>query len=410
MTDVIVVGAGAAGMAFSILAKRQNPNLEILLIESRDRVGKKLITTGNGRCNITNSDYDIMRYHGKNPQFANSALSGFPPAKQAEFFSSLGVLVDFEQDGRAYPLSGQASSVVDALRFALDELGVEVLTSTSVNKIKKSDNAFIVNTEGNDYYCHSVVIACGGIAGGKLGNESGYTLLKSLGHLILERRPSIVQIRTDLTFVKQLKGIKVTGNVSVLDNGNKLKTEFGEILFCEYGLSGPAILQLSRLISFNQTSEISLDFVPAYSEFDLVKMMLIRKSDLSLRPVSEFFTGFLNKRLGQVIAKYCEIDIRELVSDLTTKEIAVLAHTIKEFRIAAIGTTGMSNAQVTAGGADTDQFFDTTLMSKKTKGLFAIGEVLDIDGDCGGFNLSWSWASANAAANGVCKYIKELNK
>ena len=409
MTDVIVVGGGAAGMAFSILAKRKNPNLEILLIESFDRVGKKLITTGNGCCNITNSDCNITRYHGKNPQFAAAALLEFPPSKQAEFFSSLGVLVEFEEDGRAYPMSGQASSVVDALRFSLDELGVEVLTSTCVTKIKKSSNGFIVNTEQSEYSCRSVVVACGGIAGGKLGNESGYTLLKSLGHLILERRPSIVQLKTELTYVKQLKGIKVMANVSALDNEKKLKQEFGEVLFCDYGISGPAILQLSRLVSFNQANQISVDFVPSFSEFDLIKMLLVRKLNLAVRPVSEFFTGFLNKRLGQVIAKYCKIDILKSVADLSEKEIEVLAHTIKDFRIATIGTTGMSNAQVTAGGADSSQFFDTTLMSKKTNGLFAIGEVLDIDGDCGGFNLSWGWASANAAANGVCKYIKELN-
>jgi len=409
MTDVIVVGAGAAGMAFAILAKQKNPHLEILILEANDRVGKKLITTGNGRCNITNSDCDIMRYHGKNPQFAVAALSEFPPSKQAEFFSSLGVLVDFEQDGRAYPLSSQASSVVDALRFALDERHIEVLTSCVVKKIEKSNDVFIVSAN-DEYSCRSVIIACGGIAGGKLGNESGYTLLKSLGHLILERRPSIVQIKTELTFVKQLKGVKVMANASVLDKAQVVKTESGEILFCDYGLSGPAILQLSRLISFNKNCEISLDFIPQFSEFDLIKMLLVRKSDLGVRPVSEFFTGMLNKRLGQVVTKYCGIEISKSVFELTDKEIAVLAHTIKDFRIAALGTTGMSNAQVTAGGADTEQFFDTTLMSKSKDGLFAIGEVLDIDGDCGGFNLSWSWASANAAANGVCKYIKELNK
>jgi len=407
MTDVIIIGAGAAGMAFAVLAKLKTPNLKILILEANDRVGKKLITTGNGRCNITNSNCDIMRYHGKNPQFALAALSEFPPSKQAEFFSSLGVLVDFEQDGRAYPLSGQASSVVDALRFALDERNVEVLTSCVVKKIEKLNDVFIVSAE-KEYSCRSVVVACGGIAGGKLGNESGYALLESLGHVISECRPSIVQIKTELTFVKQLKGIKVMANCSVLVKGQIVKSEFGEILFCDYGISGPAILQLSRIVSFNKSCELSLDFTPQFSKFDLIKMLLVRKSDLGVRPMSEFFTGMLNKRLGQVIAKYCGIEISKKSYDLTTQEISALANAIKKFTIAILGTTGMSNAQVTAGGADTDQFFETTLMSKNVDGLFAIGEVLDIDGDCGGFNLSWSWSSANTAANGVCKYIKEL--
>lgn len=402
MRDVAVIGGGAAGMCFAVMLKQKLNDASVTVYEAADRVLKKVLITGNGRCNIANINLDASRYHG-DVDFAKKTLASFGFEAQKEFFYSIGVLFAQEDEGKVYPMSKQAGSVVDALRFAADEYGVELLTNSRVAEIKKTDNGFSVLCNGQKAEYKTVVIACGGKAGGKLGTEDGYTILKSFGHKIEKIFPAIVQLKTETELVRQLKGIKVMANVTLSKDGQS-RTEYGELLFTDYGISGPPVLQVSRLAR-GETATASLDLLPFMLAEDIRLEIIKRCKAHPSRQCAELFTGFLNKRLGQVLLKRCNIDLNGCLSDLTERQICVLAEKIKCWTLNVTGNGGFENAQVTAGGAQASQFFETC-MSKKAKGLFAIGEVLDVDGDCGGFNLSFAWASANAAANGVTGFLK----
>ena len=403
MTDTVIIGGGAAGLMTAVKLKEICPKSEVTVLESRDRVGKKLLVTGNGRCNISNIDLNASRYHGDS-DFAERIINNFDFDAQKSFFKGLGVLFCELEEGKVYPKSLQAGSVVDALRFRAEELGVKIVLNTKVTEVKRSADGFSVSAGGKETVCRTVVVATGGQAGGKLGSGDGYAILKSLGHKIENVFPSIVQIRTAPEVVRQLKGIKVMDDVT-LSSSAGTRTEYGEVLFCDYGLSGPPVLQVSRLAE-GENATVYLDVLPDMNENEIKKEVMRRAEIFQKRHLSELFAGFLNKRLGQVALKTAGLDINALCGVINEKTASKIAAILKNWEFKVVGTTGFENAQVTAGGAQTAQFFDTC-MSKKASGLFAVGEVLNVDGDCGGFNLAFCWASANAAALGLKEYLEK---
>ncbi len=404
MKKIAIIGGGAAGLALAVMLKRRASQYSVTVFEALDRVGKKLATTGNGRCNITNFNLNKDRYHGDS-DFAMSIIDEFDYIKQEKFFNSLGVLFVAPEDNRVYPKSLQAASVTDALRFSCADLGVEILTESKVQSVSKQQENFLVLVNGEKHKFDAVVVATGGCAGGKIATSDGYAILKGFGHKIEPCFPSIVQVKTETEMVRQLKGIKVDAKVNICcDNGEN--SAFGEVLFCEYGLSGPAVLQVSRLSNY-PNAVITLDLIPDMTEEEVCNEILFRKNTFKNRIVTELFAGFINKKLGQAVTKYCKINQSALLSDISEQDVVKLAHTLKSWSFKVTGNTGFANAQVTAGGASTSQFFGN-LMSKKVKGLFAVGEVLNVDGDCGGFNLAFAWSSANKAADGICEYFKTI--
>lgn len=401
MTDALIIGGGAAGLALAVMLKTDRPDLDVTVLERADRVGKKLATTGNGRCNITNTDLNPERYHGDR-DFAADILSGFGFEAQKAFFESLGVLFCEEDGGKVYPRSLQATSVVDALRFKADELGVVTMLNTAVQEVKREAEGFTVVCADKTMKAKVVVVAVGGQAGGKLGSVDGYSVLKSMGHKIEKVFPSVVQLKTVTDVARQLKGIKVDALVTARSDSG-LRAEFGEVLFCDYGLSGPPILQVSRLYEGGNMT-VSLDLVPDMSEAEVEQEILRRCEAFSNRNAGDMLTGFLHRRLGQVILKCSGVDLNLACGEIPQKTVLRIAKMLKSFDFKVVGTTGFENAQVTAGGAQCAQFFKTC-MSKKAKGLFAVGEVLNVDGDCGGFNLAFAWSSAFAAKNGIIEYL-----
>ena len=406
--DVIIIGGGAAGMCAAAAIKMRDRSISVMIIEQLSRVGKKLITTGNGRCNITNKQITLDRYHGENKNFARFALENFDNYYIEDFFSELGIVFTYDETGRAYPYSFQASSVVDALRFSLDELGVQVLTDTSFSGFKKKGNSYIVNTDKGDFLSEVLIVATGLYSGGKkLGsNGSGLKILKSSGYKTVKTTPAIVQLKTETDIVRSLKGIKVDADATIFVNGKPVRSEFGEVLFCDYGLSGPPIMQISRVVErVAGEKKIVLDLMSEYSFENVCDMLQFRVTALINRNLDEFFTGMLNKRVGQAIVKLCGLKLSERVSKLRGADVKKMASIIKSMSFKGCATTGFENSQVTSGGLDTSQFDDKTMMSKKDEGLYCIGEILDIDGDCGGFNLQWAWASAICAAESVCDYL-----
>ena len=403
--DIAVIGGGAAGLCFSILVKNVMPCVGVTVFEANDRVGRKIAVTGNGRCNISNRILTVDKFHGER-DLAEKLLQSFGFIEQQRFFEELGVYFKLEGD-KAYPASLQATSVVDALRFSAEEKGVEIVCGCPVSSVKRENGEFVVETKRVREVYRSVVVACGGKAGGKLGNTSGYEILKHLGHKIEPIFPSIVQLKTETDVVRQLKGIKVDATVTLSSSLGE-RTEFGEVLFCDYGLSGPPVLQVSRMAN-GENPTVKLDLIPDFTRESLAAAL---KKTIKLhpsRPTSELFTGLLHKKIGQVATKLCGVDLNGMLANLSDSEMLKIVDKIKCFKLKVLGTTGFENAQVTAGGAQVAQFFDN-LMSKKAKGLFAIGEVLNVDGDCGGFNLAFAWSSAFAAANGVADFFNGDNK
>lgn len=405
MFDVLIVGGGASGLALGAMLRQKNKSLSIAIAEKLDRVGKKLAVTGNGRCNITNLNISENNYYSHSNNQAFEILTDFSFNDTKNFFSSIGIEFAAENN-KVYPLSLQANSVVDVLRFYATLNNIELLTNCNIKSIKKGSNLFLAKCEdGAELSAKTVVIATGGLAGGsKLGSDGdGYKILKAFGHKIFEQSPVIVQVKTDNSLTRQLKGIKVEAAVSVKDKTKTLAKDFGEVLFTDYGLSGPPILQLSRYCT--KGKYISLDLLPKFTKEEISDLLLKRKSIFKDLPLSEFFAGLIHKKLGQVILKSCNINQNLTANDLNEENIKSIAEKLKNFCFDALGNTGFTNAQATSGGADLKEF-SSQLMSQKVSGLFAMGEVLDVDGDCGGYNLQWAWSSAAAVCNGILKFLE----
>ena len=401
--DVLIIGGGAAGLCAAVAIKQKAPALAVRVLEALPRVGKKLAVTGNGRCNITNRKIAIDRYHGKDVSFAEYALRRYDNAVCECFFSRIGVPFVYEGD-KAYPSSLQASSVVDCLRFAAEEAGVLLCADTKVTGIQLAKGGYKIIAGEYAFYAKQVVLAAGLLSGGKAYGCDGSVLeiLKKAGFRTEPMSPAIVQLKTETEVVRQLKGIKVQAGVTLFCADKKLREDAGEVLFCDYGLSGPPILQVSGAAAKAKAPcRVSLDLFPEKDPEILFAECRDRAKLLANRTLEDYFTGLLQKRLGQVIIKRCGGKLTAPVSRLKEGEIRKIVSLLKDFSFTVTGTNGFVNSQVTSGGLSTKELDEKTMMFKEAKGLYAIGELLDIDGDCGGFNLRWAWSSALCAADDI---------
>lgn len=396
--NLIIIGGGAAGMMAALSAKEQGAS--VCLLERQARVGRKLLATGNGRCNLSNTKLTLKNYHGQDSAFASYALSAFDTQKALDYFASLGLLTTIESSGKVYPLSDQAGSVVDVLRLAMEEAGIAVRPSFEVTSLeKKKKGGFLVTSKEETLSADAVIVCCGGMAGGKLGGtRSGYDLLQSMGHTVTKLFPVLVQIKTDPTYVKALKGVRADGAVTVERNGKILAENAGEMQFTDFGVSGPAIFEISRVISTGKSPmTLHLNLLRNLSREEVVSLLHHRRKTMPHQTLENFLTGILHNRLGRTILRYAGFGFTEPIHSLTPSDIKRIAHAIQDFEIPVVGAMGFDAAQVTAGGIRTEEFDPKTMESRLVSGLYAAGEVLDIDGDCGGFNLQWAWASGRLA-------------
>ena len=394
---VLVIGGGAAGMMAALTAAENGH--AVTLLERQGRVGRKLMATGNGRCNLTNHHVSPAHYHGETPDFCRHALAAFDVGSTLLYFAGLGLLTTAEDSGRVYPFSNMAGSVLDVLRFALENSGIDLHTGCVVTAIKKKGNIFLVRTEsGEEFTADRVILAAGGAAGGKVGGVmDGYQLAKGLGHHRTALYPSLVQIRTDPTYPRALKGVKAEAAVTIRRGGEVLAQNRGEVLFTEYGVSGPVIFDISRTAATGGDGlTVTLDLFPDWAPREVLDWLRQRRQSAGDREAGTLLTGALHSRLGQMVCKAAGFT-NQRAADLSDGDLRRIAAQAKGFALPITGVCGFDQAQVTAGGLRCGEFDPRTMESRLVPGFYACGEVLDIDGDCGGYNLQWAWSSGHAA-------------
>ena len=397
MIDVIIIGGGASGMMAALTAAQDAEN-RVTLLERQARVGRKLLSTGNGRCNLTNTRAGPEHYHG-GAGFAEHALRAFTPEDTLGFFEELGLLTSREYGGRVYPLSNQAGSVVDVLRFALEQANVRVLTGCAAESVDRRSGGFTVNCAQERLRSDKLIVACGGCAGSKLGGVmDGYKILASLGHSRTALYPSLTQVRTDTSYPRALKGVRADCRVTLRRGKSELGQKRGELLFTDTGVSGTVIFELSRAVSAGgEGLELSMDFLPDMDKKAVFDYLRARREAAPSLPANRILLGTVHNRLGQMLCKYAGVGGETTASRLGDGQLRAIAGACGDFRLRVTGVSGFESAQVTAGGARTEEFVPRTLESRLVRGLFACGEVLDVDGDCGGYNLQWAWSSGRLA-------------
>ena len=391
-----IIGGGASGMA-AALAASEAKDAQVVLFERQARLGRKLRATGNGRCNLTNLHAGETGYHGEQSGFWKYALNRFSPEETLSWFRRMGLYTVAEASGRVYPYSDQANSVADILRFALSRPNITVKLGFEAEKIRKTAGSFRVEAQEEAVDCDRVIVACGGLAGTALGGSmSGYKLLRSLGHHSTKLRPNLVQLRSSWGALASLKGVRTNCEVSVFRDGSLFAGSRGELQFTEYGLSGPVIFEISRDVCQGGGEwTCRLDFLPDLDRQTLAEELLRRKkTDL---PASDLFTGIVHNRLGRVLTGEAGISQQGFIRDIPEEALTLATEKAKVLEVTLTQPMGMDAAQVTAGGICTGEFNEETMESRLVPGLYACGEVLDVDGDCGGYNLQWAWSSGRLA-------------
>lgn len=405
--DLLIIGAGAAGMMAAIAAARLGRR--VVVAERMSRVGKKILTTGNGRCNLTNINMDAGRFHGGRETFVRDALGRFDVKKTLSFFEELGVLTHVEDAGRVFPITNQATSILDVLRYEMDRFGVEIQTGANINQVESRKAGFVCRTPENvEFHAKKVMITTGGKSYPNLGSKGGgFKIAAALGHRIVAPWPVLVQVNLGVPFLKRLDGLQIRAKVSALRKNELKRSCLGDALFAKYGLSGDAVLDVSREISecFREgadakpgPAEIELDMFPETKEGALIEMLMKRFAAAPEKPLDFALIGLLHKRLIGVVLKEagCE-DIHLPCGQLGRDGAVRIAGILKRWRMAATGTQSWMQAKVTAGGVDLREIDPRTFESKWIPGLYFAGEVLDVDGDSGGFNLQWAWTSGHLA-------------
>ena len=411
--EIVVVGAGASGLMAALTAaeeqKRQHRPVSVLVLEAAQKPGRKLLTTGNGRCNLTNMRGELSRFHGDVPA-AETVLGKYSPQAVVRRFLSLGLLCREEDEGRVYPNSGQAASVLSLLLEHLQALGTEILCEWPVSALSREKGGFLLrSTDGDQVLAQRVILAASGKAAPQLGsNGSGYELAKALGHSCTPCFPALVPvICEEAKRCKALHGVRCRGKVSLLGDGKPLGEESGEIQFTDYGISGVCVFQLSRMASEWAQSktvngkhftslQFSLDLLPNHSPEELLGMLQRRKRLLPKSDSMAILSGFLPVALARQISKEV-LEKPVPLESLSTSDIEKMLFNAKNYTFTVKAIQGWDRAQVTAGGVPLSEISGETLESLRCPGLYLCGELLNIDGDCGGYNLQWAWASGMAA-------------
>jgi predicted Rossmann fold flavoprotein len=396
---IAIIGAGAAGIIAAITAKRLNKNLHIDLFDANKGIGKKILASGNGRCNISNNQITSKNYLGENPDFTSFALKEFDFKAFEKFCKSIGLLLDIKPSGKVYPLSNEAKSVTNLLELALQELGVNMYLESMITDIEKVEDKFNIKTQENEYKAYDKVLISNGLGAAPQlnANESGLDFASKFGHSFNPTYPSLVGLKTDNTYNGKLQGVKKECNVSLYVNGNLEQEIFGDVLFTSYGVSGFAILDISQLAVLNlsqyQDVKIAINFFPKINRNDLGDQIQTLFKTIPSQKAVDIITGMVSNKIAPVLLDICKINIDTKAADVNAKQIKALAYQLNQWKVKITDTQGFGHAEASGGGVRTAEVDNKTYESKLCKGLFFAGEVLDIVGNRGGFNLQFAWAS-----------------
>ncbi|MEG2002944.1 MAG: aminoacetone oxidase family FAD-binding enzyme, partial [Clostridia bacterium] len=388
----------------AILLAQRVGGENVLVIEGNDRILKKLALTGNGQCNITNTNLDPSNYFG-DTDFIRDAFERFDTAKTLELFEKLGIETVTEEDGRVYPRSYQASSCADIFRLTCENLGIEIRLSELVTSITKCGDIFEVKTNSRDYSTSHVIYSLGGATYPKLlTNASNFKLLSGFSHTIKPLLPSLVQLKAKSPTLKMLKGIKTDVGMSLIVLNKVVDKTFGEAHFADNALSGPATFTLSPkaalLLNDNVSVDASIDFFHEYDSGELLEMFCNRAENLGNFPIDNFFSTLVHNQIGRVIIKECNLNPQDKISTLTDADLIKIMQTAKNYRVKITETNGVNFAQVSLGGVPTSEL-TANLESKLVEHLYITGEACDVTGVCGGYNLQWAWTSAQIVASTI---------
>lgn len=413
MYDCVVVGAGAAGMMAAITAARNK--CSVALIEHTKRVGSKILQTGNGKCNFTNLNMGCDMFQNENKKFVQKVIENFNEIDVIDFFKEIGIY-SRNKNGYIYPHSETAASLQDALRFELDRTGADVLTECRITKMSKNTSKNVFNTE-LEYSCEcdgitkvfskkitakSVILATGSKAAPKSGSDgSGYELAAAFGHKVKKVLPALVQLTSDCRYCKSMSGVRSTGRIALYADGVCVSEDIGEIQYTDYGISGIPVFQVSRyaVSALDKKRKVSAVIDMLYDfDYDMLYNDIEKriKTD-GHKTIEQFFSGIVNKKLVNAAAKTAGADCTGRVQDVGIKKLKNVIKVLKNFEFNITGSKGFDNAQVCQGGIRLEDIENDTLQSKLCEGLFFAGEILDVDGKCGGYNLQWAWSSGYAA-------------
>jgi len=398
---MIIIGAGAAGLVAAISNARAGRS--VTLLEQNSKIGKKILVSGNGKCNIDNRYIQPNRFHSQNPEFVEKVLIGYGLDVIEKFFTSIGLELIEEKEGKMFPLSLQASSVVELLEYEARRLGVDIICDCPVKGIEKAGQIFHIETGQGTKTCDKLIITSGSPAAPQLGgSNSGYAFAAKMGHSLIPRHPSLVQLCSEETWVKGCAGVKIAGIAKLYANGEYITERKGDILFTNYGISGLAILDLSREVSTRLATfdycELSLDLMPELSKEKLANLLQIRVQNESKKPIVLWLQGVMNKKLIRIVLEQSKSNVKT-ENQLNRKEINKLVHAIKNLKLSISDTKGFKGAEVATGGIDTSEVNPENMESKIVSNLFFAGEILDVDGDRGGFNFHWAWVTGLRVSN-----------
>ena len=406
---IAIIGAGAAGIIAAITAKRLNKNLQIDLFDANKGIGKKILASGNGRCNISNNQITSKNYLGENPDFTSFALKEFDFKAFEKFCKSIGLLLDIKPSGKVYPLSNEAKSVTNLLELALQELDVNIYLESMIIDIEKIDDKFNITTKENEYKAYDKVVISNGLGAAPQlnANESGLDFASKFGHSFNPTYPSLVGLKTDNTYNGKLQGVKKECNVSLYVNGNLEQEISGDVLFTSYGVSGFAILDISQLAVLNlsqyQDVKIAINFFPKINRNDLGDQIQTLFKTIPSQKAVDIITGMVSNKIAPVLLDICKINIDTKAADVNAKQIKALAYQLNQWKLKITDTQGFGHAEASGGGVRTAEVDNKTYESKLCKGLFFAGEVLDIVGNRGGFNLQFAWASGYLVGKSLIK-------
>lgn len=406
---IAIIGAGASGIMAGITAKRLKGNIHIDMFDANKGIGKKILASGNGRCNISNTQSNSSNYLGENPQFVDFALKAFDFKAFEKFCKSIGLLLDIKENGKVYPLSNEAKSLTNLLELALKELGVNLYLEHFVQDIQKEEETFTIKCTNGEYKDYDKVLIANGLGAAPQlnANETGLDFASKLGHSYNPTYPSLVGLHTDASYNSKLQGVKKECEVSLYINGNKEQAIFGDVLFTKYGVSGFAILDISQLASYYlslyQEVKIALNFFPKINRNDLANQIQSLFKSVPHQKAVDILTGMISNKIAPVLLDICKINLETKANDINAKQIKALAYQLNEWKLNITDTQGFSHAETSGGGVRVDEVNHKTYESKLVSGLYFAGEVLDIVGNRGGFNLHFAWASGYLAGQSLAK-------